>query len=128
MTRKLFLVSSFIWMMVFTACAQSPQGGRPNFTPEDMAKRQTEMIKQAAGLDDATTAKVDVINLKYAKEQATLREKTPDREARREPQKALNDKRDAELKTVLTADQFAKVQAANEEMRKNRQGGGGGPR
>ena len=128
MTRKLFLVSSFIWMMVFTACAQSPQGGRPNFTPEDMAKRQTEMIKQAAGLDDAATAKVDAINLKYAKEQATLREKTPDREARREPQKALNDKRDAELKTVLTADQFAKVQAANEEMRKNRQGGGGGPR
>jgi hypothetical protein len=125
MSKKLLLVSSFIWMMIFSACGQSPQGGRPNFTPEDMAKRQTEMIKQAAGLDDATTAKVDVINLKYAKEQATLREKTPDREARREPQKALNDKRDAELKTVLTADQFAKVQAAQEEMRKNRQGGGG---
>lgn len=125
MTRKLFLVSSFIWMMVFTACAQSPQGGRPNFTPEDMAKRQTEMIKQAAGLDDAATAKVDAINLKYAKEQATLREKTPDREARREPQKVLNDKRDAELKTVLSADQFAKVQAAQEAARANRQGGGG---
>ncbi|MEI7830852.1 MAG: hypothetical protein WCI31_13835 [Prolixibacteraceae bacterium] len=124
MTKKLLFVSSILLMMVFTAFGQQ-QGGRPNFTPEDMAKRQTEMMKQAAGLDDATTAKVDVINLKYAKEQATLREKTPDREARREPQKALNDKRDAELKTVLTAEQFTKYQDAQAEMRKNMQGGGG---
>lgn len=122
MTKKLFLVSSILMMVVITAFGQ----GRPNFTPEDMAKRQTEMIKQATGINDAIAAKVDAINLKYAKEQATLREKTPDREARREPQKVLNDKRDAELKTVLTADQFAKVVAAQEAARANR--GGGGPR
>ena len=122
--KKLLLVSSLLWMMVFTACGQ-PQGGRPNFTPEQMAKRQTEMIKTAAGIDDATTAKVDAINLKYAKEMSALREKTTDREAMREPMKELRDKREAELKTVLSADQWAKVQAAQEEMRKNRPGGGG---
>jgi len=115
-------------MMIFTACGQAPQGGRPNWTPEQMAKRQTDMIKEAAGTDDATTAKVDAINLKYAKETAALREKTTDREALREPMKELRDKREAELKAILTPDQWAKVQAAQEEMRKNFQGGGGGPR
>jgi len=128
MRKKLFLLSSLVWMMIFTACGQAPQGGRPNWTPEQMAKRQTDMIKEAAGTDDATTAKVDAINLKYAKETAALREKTTDREALREPMKELRDKREAELKAILTPDQWAKVQAAQEEMRKNFQGGGGGPR
>jgi Spy/CpxP family protein refolding chaperone len=128
MRKRLFLLSSLVWMMIFTACGQAPQGGRPNWTPEQMAKRQTDMIKEAASTDDATTAKVDAINLKYAKEMATLREKTTDREAMREPMKELRSKRDEELKAVLTADQWAKVQAAQEEMRKNMQGGGGGPR
>ena len=122
--KKLLLVSSLIWMMVISAIGQ-PQGGRPNFSPEQMAKRQTEMIKAATGIDDATTAKVDAINLKYAKEMSALREKTTDRDAMRESMKELREKRDAELKTVLSADQWAKVQAAQEEMRKNRPGGGG---
>jgi len=123
MTKKLLLVSSLIWMMVFTAFGQDTQGGRP--TPEDMAKRQTEMIVKATGINAATTAKVEVINLKYAKENAALREKFPDRDARSEPRKVLNEKRDAELKTVLTAEQFTKVQEAQAEMRRNMQGGGG---
>lgn len=120
MRKKLLLVSSLIWVMVITAFGQQ---NRQNFTPEQMAKRQTEMIKEATGIDAATTAKVDAINLKYAKESATLREKTPDREARREPAKALNEKRDAELKKVLTPDQFAKVQAAQKGMRKKKPSG-----
>ena len=125
MRKRLFLVSSLIWMMVFTACGQPPQGGRPNWSPEQMAKRQTEMIKEATGCDDATTAKVDAINLKYAKETAALREKTSDRDAMREQMKTMREKKDAELKTVLSADQFAKYVAKQEEMRRNRPGGGG---
>ena len=127
MKKRFFLVSSLIWMMVVTACGQGPQGGRPNWTPEQTAQRQTEMIKTATGIDDATTAKVEAINLKFAKEMSALREKNTDREALREPMKELRDKRDAELKTVLTPEQFAKVQAAQEEMRRNRPSGGGGP-
>lgn len=125
MIKKLFLVSSLIWMMVMTVAAQ---GGMQNMTPEDMAKRQSEMIKQSTGCDAATTAKVEAVCLKYAKEMATVREKYTDREARREPMKAVRDKQDADLKGVLTADQYAKMQAAQEEMRKQRQSGGGGPR
>ncbi len=127
MVKKLFLVSSLIWMMVMTAVAQ---GGPQNMTPEDLAKRQAEMIKTSTGCDAATLAKVEVICLKYAKELATVREKYTDREARREPMKVVRDKQDADLKAILTADQYAKMKAAEEEMRKQRQanGGGGGPR
>jgi hypothetical protein len=127
MIKKLFLVSSLIWMMVMTVAAQ---GGMQNMTPEDMAKRQSDMIKQSTGCDAATTAKVEAVCLKYAKEMAAVREKYTDREARREPMKAVRDKQDADLKGVLTADQYAKMTAAQEEMRKQRQagGGGGGPR
>jgi len=121
MIKKLLLVTSILWMMVITTNGQQ-RGG----TPEERAKRTTDMIKEATGIDAATATKVEAIALKYAKEMATLREKTPDREARREPQKALNDKQDAELKAVLTADQFAKWTKKQDEMRQARQGGGGG--
>jgi hypothetical protein len=115
MIKKLFLAASILCMVVISSVAQQ-RGG----TPEERAKRQTEMIKETTGIDAAKATKVEAILLKYAKEMATLREKTPDREARREPQKVLTDKQDAELKTVLTAEQFAKWTAKIEEMRKNR--------
>ena len=126
MKRKMILASSFLWMIVMTACGQ-PQQNRPNWTPEQMAKRQTEMIKEATGIDDATAAKVDAINLKYAKEMVSIREKNKDREAMRGAMKELREKKEADLKTVLTADQFAKMLERQEEMRKNRPGGPGGP-
>ena len=115
MIKKLFFVASILWMMVLTTNGQQ-RGG----TPEERAKKQTEQIKEATGIDAAAATKVEAILLKYAKEMATLREKTPDREARREPQKALNDKQDAELKKILSADQFAKWTAKQEEARKAR--------
>jgi periplasmic protein CpxP/Spy len=123
MIKKLFFVASLIWMMAMTAAAQ---GGMQNMTPEDMAKRQTDMIVKATGIDAATTAKVEAITLKYAKEMMAIREKFTDREARREPMKELRDKQDAELKALLTADQYAKLKAAQEAARAARQGGGGG--
>ncbi len=126
MRKKLFLVSSLIGLMVITAFGQKQN--KKNMNPERMAKHQTEMIKEATGIDAATTAKVDAINLKYAKEMAALRKKTTDRKAMREPMKALNEKKDAELKKVLTDDQFKKYQTAQEEMRKKMRNGGGGQR
>ena len=120
--KKFILVSSLIWVMVMTAAAQ---GGMQNMTPEDMAKRTSEMIKKSTACDAATSTKVDAICLKYAKEMAVVREKYADREARREPTKVVRDKQDVELKAVLTADQYAKYQAAVEERRKQMQNGGG---
>lgn len=123
MIKKLFFVSSLLWMMVITANGQ-PQ----NRTPEERAKRQTDLIVEATGCDAATKAKVEAISLKYAKEMSALFEKSQDREALREPMMQLRNKQDADLKGVLTADQYAKYKAKQEEMRKAREAGGGGPR
>jgi hypothetical protein len=90
-----------------------------------MAKRQTEMIQKATGIDDATAKKVQEINLKYSKIMRDMREKSDDREAMREEMGKIREKRDAEIKALLTDEQYKKYQAQQEEMRKNRQGGGG---
>ena len=134
MKSKILMLIVAGLMISFTACSQSPQrgpgqGGRGNFTPEDMAKRQTEMVKEAAGLDDATTKKVEVIMLKYAKKMSEMRQAGQPGEGMREQFQKIREEQNAELKTVLTEEQFAKYQAKQEEMRRNRQGGGpGGPR
>ena len=54
-----------------------------------------------------------------------MREKSDDREAMREEMGKIREKRDAEIKALLTDEQYKKYQAQQEEMRKNRQGGGG---
>ena len=110
-------------MISFTSIAQ-PQGPRGDFKPEDMAKRQTEMVKTATGINDATEKKVYDINLKYAKKMAEMREKG-DRDSMRDAMMKQRTERDAEIKGLLTADQYKKYAAQQEEMRKNRQGGGG---
>jgi hypothetical protein len=124
MKKRFFLVSSIIILMITTVFGQ--QQNRGNFTPEDMAKRQTERVKTATGCDAATAAKIEAMYLKFGKEMAAIREKTTDREAMREQFKTMREKQDAELKKLLTAEQFKKYQAAMEEMRKNRPQGGGG--
>lgn len=123
MKKRFFLLSSIIVLMIATAVGQ-PQN-RGNFTPEDMAKRQTERVKTATGCDAATAAKVEAMYLKFGKEMATMREKATDPSAMRDQFRAMREKQDAELKKILTADQFTKYQAAMEELRKNRQNGGG---
>ena len=124
MKKEFLLVLVAGLFFSLTACAK-PQGPRGNFSPEDMAKRQTEMIQKATGIDDATAKKVQEINLKYSKIIRDMREKSDDREAMREEMGKIREKRDAEIKALLTDEQYKKYQAQQEEMRKNRQGGGG---
>lgn len=125
----MFMVSAML--ISFSACSQPPQGQGPqgNYTPEDMAKRQTEMIKEATGIDDAITKKVHEVNLKYANQTAELRKKYSSREEMREPMMKMREQRDAELKTLLTEEQFKKYKEKQEELRQQRQNSGqGGPR
>lgn len=123
MRTKLFLLLVMVMSIAFSAYSQ----GQQNATPEERAKRSTQMVKETTGIDAATAVKVEAVFLKYAKEMVTLREKYTDREARREPMAELNKKQDADLKALFTADQFAKYTAKMEEMRKNRPGGQGRP-
>lgn len=132
MKAKFLMFIALAMMISFAACSQPPQGQGPqgNYSPEEMAKRQTEMIKEATGIDDAIAKKVHEVNLKYANQTAELRKKYSSREEMREPMMKMREQRDAELKTLLTEEQFTKYKEKQEEMRQQRQGGGGpgGPR
>ncbi|HEX9935121.1 MAG TPA: hypothetical protein VGB38_07995 [bacterium] len=86
--------------------AQQPQPRGWGGTPEERAKRQTEMMKTELNLDDAQTANVDSINLQYQNEMAALREKfLDDRQGMREAMQSLRDEQSTALKAVLTPEQ-----------------------
>ncbi len=130
-TRFLMLIVAGL-MFSLTACAQPQQGGQGqgfggggNFNPEEMVKRQTEMIKEAAGLDDATTKKVEAIMLKYSQKMSEMRQGGQMGEGMREKMMEIREQQNAELKTVMTEEQFSKYEARQQEMRRN---GPGGPR
>ena len=98
---------------------QGPGMGRGNATPEERAKRQTEMMKDNLSLTAAQEPKISAINLKYAKKMEEVR-KIADTAVMRKSAQNLNKQKEGELKTVLTADQFKSYLKQVEEMKARR--------
>lgn len=99
-----------------------------NSTPEEMAKRQTDQIKEKCGLDKDQEKKVYDLNLKSGKEMAKMREQMQgggDRDAMREKMTKMRDEQNKEMKKILTAEQYVKYEKYLEERRAARQQGGG---
>ena len=65
--------SNVIFLNNELTLVQPPQGNRPQRTPEERAKRETEWMKTDLTLTEAQIPLVDTINLKYAKKQMELR-------------------------------------------------------
>ena len=100
-----------------------------NATPEEMAKRQTDQIKEKCGLDKTQEKKVYDLNLESSKKMAKMREEMrggggPNEEMRAKMTKIREDQ-NAEMKKILTADQYKKYEQYLEERRAARQQGGG---
>jgi hypothetical protein len=97
-------------------------------TPEEMAKRQTEQIKEKCGLDKDQEKKVYDLSLKSGKEMAKLRSEMQGgggpNDAMREKMTKMRDDQNKEMKKILTADQYVKYEKYLEERRAARQGGG----
>jgi biopolymer transport protein ExbD len=103
-----------------------------NSTPEEMAKRQTDQIKEKCGLDKDQEKKVYDLSLKTGKEMSKMREEMqggggPSDEMRAKMTK-IRDDQNKEMKKILSADQYVKYEKYLEERRAARQQGGGGPR
>ncbi len=100
-----------------------------NATPEEMAKRQTDQIKEKCGLDKAQEKKVYDLNLETSKKMAKMRDEMisaggPNEEMRAKMGK-IRDEQNAEMKKILNADQYKKYEQYLEERRQARQQGGG---
>jgi Spy/CpxP family protein refolding chaperone len=98
-----------------------PQGGG-GMTPEQRAKRITGMMKENLSLSAAQETKVEAINLKYAKKNDQTRN-IADTTVRRKTLAEDNKKKDAELKLVLTPEQYKQYLKLVEEMKARRREG-----
>ena len=85
-------------------------------TPAERAKAQTAMMKTKLGLSDAEVAKIGPMNLKYAERMEPIIKGSEGPLIRMKSMRGVEEAKEAELKTVLTADQFTKFEASKEEM------------
>jgi hypothetical protein len=85
-------------------------------TPAERAKAQTAMMKGKLGLTDAEVAKVGPINMKYAEKMEPIIKGDKLPLMKMKDMREVEGQKEAELKGILTADQFTKFEASKEEM------------
>jgi periplasmic protein CpxP/Spy len=111
--KKLMIVAVLASM---TLAAQAQE--KEKRTPQERAKARTEHMTKELALSPEQQAKVEAINLKYADQVEAMRsEREAERTAKREAAKAMHDAHDAEMKAVLTADQYTKWVAKKQEAK-----------
>lgn len=132
--KSLLFIAALIMSMITFAQPPGGQGGN-QFDPEEMVKRQTEQMVTDLTLNADQTKKVEEINRKYGKKMNEMfqgnRDGGGDWSKMREKMEAIRTDKNAELKTVLTDDQYNKYieieKKRMEEMRQRRGTGNQGP-
>ena len=124
MKSKLTLALILCLALYLPTMGQGQGRGMRNMDPEQMAERQTNMMKEQLELTAEQLPKIEELNLKYAKKMGEVREEVgEDREAMREKIMPLMQEKDTELKKILTAEQWAKFEEERKERMKNRGSG-----
>lgn len=98
-----------------TAAAQLDE--LKNTTPEQRAKAQTAYMKGKLDLTPAQLTQVEAMNRKYADRMEPIIKGEGRRLAKMREARTIEEAKEAELKSVLTPDQFQKFLASKEEMR-----------
>jgi hypothetical protein len=121
--KKMIKIFVFVSAVLMVSNLNAQQQRR---TPEDRAKMETDTVKQLCSLTDAQVAKFTPIALKYAKLEADLRASGIPRDSMMVKRTALGEQKLAEMKQVLTAEQFPKYEKWLKEMAARRGGNRGG--
>lgn len=108
--------------LMLIAVVSIAQPGQRNFDPEEMAKRQTEQIKEAVGLDAKQEKQVYDLNLETGKKMRAMREENQGTgfEGMREKMGELRAEQDKKMKEILTETQWKKYEKYQEERRSQR--------
>ncbi|GAB4028567.1 DUF4890 domain-containing protein [Spirosoma koreense] len=93
-------------------------GQRPMADPETRARKMTDRMTQELSLDKTTSQKVYDATLSRAQKVNAIQASTDDNHAKAQALKANADDYKAKLKSLLTADQFAKLESMKGHMRK----------
>lgn len=131
--RKLFV--AVLCCMATSVFAQGqggfggPQGGQ--FDPAQMVTRQADRLKKTCELTDEQYEKVKALYQKQADEMKKQMEEGQQDQGQRMDREAMQKRREAqeaELKKILTEDQWKKYEEEQKTRRQRRgQGGQGGP-
>lgn len=120
-------------IVLAAALTVNAQGGFQRATVEERVKVVHNKIDSAFKPSAENLKKIDETFTTYYKEQDKLREELmsgggrPDMEAMREKQKPITEKRDAELKKILSEEQFKKyINEIEPALRPRGRGPGGG--
>ena len=114
---KKSLVLMLISLFVISASAQRPDR-KSRMTAEERASKQTEMMTKLLDLTAEQQAKIKEIHLKYSQQRVEKKKQLGEEmKQNREKMKAQMEARNAELKQVLTPEQYEKWQEKRKEMR-----------
>ena len=86
-------------------------------TPAERAKAQTAMLKSRLGLTEEQTSKVAALNQKYAEKMEPVIKGSEGPLVKMRQAKGIEQEKEAELKHVLSPEQFEKFLAGKEQMR-----------
>lgn len=95
---------------------------RKTHSPGERAEKRTEQMTTELGLDADQAAKLEAMNKRYAEEMRALEPTEAERQAKREKMKDIQTRRDAELKVLLTEEQYAKMMELRQQKMDERKG------
>lgn len=128
----LSLVTTTLLLGMAVAARASMLDNLAKTSPQERAAIQTAFMKAKLGLPEAEVAKVAAINLRYAEKAEPVIKGSDGAFSKMRQMKSIQSEKDAELKGVLSADQYQAYDAARDELKqkfeaeiaKKAQGGG----
>lgn len=119
MYPRLIIYGLSLSMLLFCACSAKSQTVSNNQTPvEQRAKALSEKMKKEIPITDSTEyEKVYALNLKYAQKMQEAFQGAQGKMAKISAAKSVRKKKDKEMKTLLSKDQFKKYQELEDEQK-----------
>jgi len=99
------------------AFSQNKENDLLNKTPEERARFQTEMMKSKLKLNAGQQAKIEVINLNYAKKYEPIINSSNSKITRLKQAMSLQKAKDEELKNVFSDDQYKQYEKLKKELK-----------
>ena len=120
--KKIVLTAAFLTVGVFAMAQQN--GGMMQKDPAQMEQKRAENLKKMQTDLNLTDAQVNQIKALQDKRMAERKEQAPamqaERKARMEAWRAKREQHMAEMKQILTPEQFQKWEAQKKEQMQNR--------
>ena len=104
-------------LLAFALGASAQMDMLKNTSPEQRAETLTKLMQSKLDLTSTETPRVADINLKYAQKMEPIIQGADGPFMKMRHMKEVNDEKEAELKQVLTPQQWDKFQASKEELR-----------